>query len=615
MLVKHYRFSLFFITLFFVLLSGYAQARSDVNGDGWSDVLGFYNYGGATAGVWTIMPDGAKAVPSLAWVSGRGCWDWARSSAVTGNFNSDTLADQAVLYDYGKNTTGLWLFRSDGAHLTPSLVWASGRGSWDWSRSKVAAGDFNHDGLDEVYVLYDYGGAQTGLWIFQSNGTSFTPTRVWISAKGAWDWNRSKIATTDFDGNGFDDLVIMYDYGQAQTGLWAMFSDGAHAAPARVWLSGPGEWDWNRSNLTAGNFTGDAHGDIGILYRYDNSAAGLWFFKSDGAAASPGLAWASGPGNWDWYRSKITAGNFTGDARDDVAVLYDYGGSSTNLWFLRSDDTSAVPVMGWGSGRGSWSWQRTNLANSQGGGPRGDPVYSIIGYSVLGRPIPAARIGNGPRRYLFVGAHHGNEPAGGRLLELWRDYLLAHPEVVPAGVEVWIVPYLNPDGVAAGTRWNARGVNLNRNYWTSDWGIYDVTSVTGAKPVIDDRFTDMWAVATGVPFTFNYPGPRPFSEPETVSIASLCANTAFRAMINFHDSEGCVYWSGSGGGLASVYTGRLSLPLAGGGSPMSGTASQWFSATTGNAAVTIEMTAAQADADPNGVFNVYLPALLATINY
>ena len=82
----------------------------------------------------------------------------------------------------------------------------------------------------------------------------------------------------------------------------------------------------------------------------------------------------------------------------------------------------------------------------------------ISGRSERGRPIRALELGfPGPRRVLVVGCIHGNECAGTaivRRLEAMR----------PPAFDLWAVPDLNPDGRAAGTRENARGIDLNRNF-------------------------------------------------------------------------------------------------------------------------------------------------------
>src|SRR4051794_35217720 len=85
----------------------------------------------------------------------------------------------------------------------------------------------------------------------------------------------------------------------------------------------------------------------------------------------------------------------------------------------------------------------------------------VLGRSSGGRRIVAIRAGDprGPR-VLVVGSVHGNELAG---LAVARALARVH-----RGADLWIVPDLNPDGAARGTRQNARGVDLNAN-WSSQW--------------------------------------------------------------------------------------------------------------------------------------------------
>ena len=86
----------------------------------------------------------------------------------------------------------------------------------------------------------------------------------------------------------------------------------------------------------------------------------------------------------------------------------------------------------------------------------------IIGRSVEGRPLELWSDPAGPNGTLIVGGIHGDEPGS---INLVREF-------VPRGTHpVALLPLANPDGFVRASRYNARGVDINRNAgfnWRAD---------------------------------------------------------------------------------------------------------------------------------------------------
>lgn len=136
-----------------------------------------------------------------------------------------------------------------------------------------------------------------------------------------------------------------------------------------------------------------------------------------------------------------------------------------------------------------------------------------------GRPITATELGDPdtPSKLLVVGCIHGDEPAGIAIARRLSRL------TVPPESDTWVVDNLNPDGVAAATRQNARGVDLNRNFpylW---------------RPI--GRRGDQ-----------QFSGVRPLSEPEARTAYSLILSVRPAVTVWFHQPLGVV--DESGGSLA-----------------------------------------------------------------
>jgi protein MpaA len=180
-----------------------------------------------------------------------------------------------------------------------------------------------------------------------------------------------------------------------------------------------------------------------------------------------------------------------------------------------------------------------------------------IGHSVRGRPIRAWRLGEpGKRPMVLISTMHGNEPHTRRILETLRDGRAIR------GVDLWVIPTYNPDGLARHTRRNARGVDLNRN------------------------FPFKWADLDG-----NYEsGPRPASEPETRAVMAFLREVDPRRVLSFHQPLVGVDTDTKDAGFARRVARALRLPrkTLDCGGLCHGTMTMWFNHHFAGSALTVE---------------------------
>lgn len=204
-----------------------------------------------------------------------------------------------------------------------------------------------------------------------------------------------------------------------------------------------------------------------------------------------------------------------------------------------------------------------------------------LGRSVEGRPIDAIERGTpGGTKVVVLGVIHGDEDAGAAIVDRLGEL------AVPEGIDLWLVPSMNPDGQANGTRTNAHGVDLNRNFplgWTR----------------------------IGRPGDWQYSGTGPASEPETKAVVGFLEEAKPSLVIWYHqDLNRIAPATGRAGEIRRRYAELTGLPIAPvTGGTYTGVAAGWARRTLpGAVAFIVELgptlTAGQADTHARAVLAV-----------
>jgi hypothetical protein len=162
--------------------------------------------------------------------------------------------------------------------------------------------------------------------------------------------------------------------------------------------------------------------------------------------------------------------------------------------------------------------------------------WFILGNSREGRNIRCYKIGNGPKKILFVAGIHGNEIGAVKLAQNLINWLYSNKEKF-FNLTIFIIPNLNPDGFEIAKqfhdyfnrgrfgRFNANNVDLDRNFSSKNW----------QQKSIWPRGKDYGDEAIEV-FCGNSAG----SELEIQAFASFVGIERIKNIISFHNMAGDV---------------------------------------------------------------------------
>jgi g-D-glutamyl-meso-diaminopimelate peptidase len=184
-----------------------------------------------------------------------------------------------------------------------------------------------------------------------------------------------------------------------------------------------------------------------------------------------------------------------------------------------------------------------------------------IGQSVMGREIPAIRIGTGPKEIHYNAAMHANEwitaPLLMRFLEeiayAYRcntNYRGKDIRRIFSETSLWLIPMINPDGIELVQKGPASSQVCNDSLITWNGGLLDFrnwkSNIRGVD--LNDQFPAHWEEertrrGTQAPGARDYGGQTPLTEPESIALARFTCKHDFQLVIALHTQGREIYWN------------------------------------------------------------------------
>jgi hypothetical protein len=241
---------------------------------------------------------------------------------------------------------------ADGDTFTESVWLTSGPNTFRLNRAKFAVADVTSDGKDDLVALYDESENKSGLLVFRSTGSSFSPVEKWWDGAD-YTWNRARsIVGGNFSGNGHNGVMVAYQNDNFEMRIHYFESTGSaftFGGTQGAYDSGPAKFDLSLARFAAGHFTRSGGADqIAALYQAPNAKARLLLFDpTPSGLVLMDNVYETNEGEYDLSRASIGAADVTGDGRDDLVAVYGDADGSAKVQVFDSGN-SFRPAGGFG---------------------------------------------------------------------------------------------------------------------------------------------------------------------------------------------------------------------------------------------------------------------------
>ncbi|WP_083937030.1 FG-GAP repeat domain-containing protein [Longispora albida] len=331
-------------------LPGTYQVKVSLTVPGWPKVLASYTMGADVNPVNMIAPHLTAA---------------SDAGQVKADFNGDGRDDLVVWEAQAwpdavpVNPKIKLMLGKDGGFEAPQgdSTWQASA-YWRGRVKSLTAGDYNGDGKAEMGLLVEQPNGYTALHTLSYN----TTTRTFDGLKLAWEapyWGTgTRFASTgDFNGDGKADLALYYQYSGSHASIFTLngSADGTLGSFKQQWDAPL--WGTGTQSMSAGDFNGDGRSDLALFYHYGGSHVAAFTLTADANGTMGGLYTRWNAPQWGSATKFVKAGNFTGDAKSDLALFYDYGDGRVTAFSLTAGADGGFTALEtiwngpyWGSG-------------------------------------------------------------------------------------------------------------------------------------------------------------------------------------------------------------------------------------------------------------------------